>query len=162
MIDPSTLTIDTALECCSQYNPEEECGICYEALGIKPAESEDATVVQTKVCGGKHYFHRVCIIAWFRLAMPNLNICPLDRTVLFGSERVPQMPTNLPSFVDFPGHDVEEHEEFYANQPQQRVAEQRERALDEGLVEQEREDLDGNLVSCFDGDGDVIVDDTVD
>jgi hypothetical protein len=116
MVNPATLSIDTALEVCSQYKPDEECGVCLEPLDAKPSQSEDTAIVHTKVCGNKHHFHRTCIMAWFCSATPNLNICPLDRTVLFGSERVPQMPLNLPTFAAFPGHDVDVHEEFYANQ----------------------------------------------
>jgi hypothetical protein len=172
MIDPTTLSIDTALECCSQYKPDEECGICLEALVTKPAQSEDTAVVQTKMCGDKHRFHRACIMAWFRSATPNLNICPLDRTVLFGCSRVPQMPLNLPRFTEFPGHAVEEHEEFFANQREaaaleleilaERIHDAPQARENDYIPGQERMYLDDDLVAFFNEDETVNVDDTVD
>jgi hypothetical protein len=117
MADPTTLTIDTSLEVCLQYQPDELCGVCLQALDTKSSDGQQMVIVQTKVCSDKHHFHRVCLMAWFCSSTPHLNVCPMDRNVLFGTERVPQRPSNLPTFVSFPGHDVEGHEAFYANHP---------------------------------------------
>jgi hypothetical protein len=118
MVDARSLTINTALEVCQTYPQDWHCDIC--KCSLKPT-SEDATdptgteVVITKVCGDKHHFHRACIEAWFRSGTPHLNECPLDRKILYGTERVPQAPVNLPGYTEFPGHDVEGHEEFYSS-----------------------------------------------
>lgn len=122
MVYASTLTIDTALEVGHNYPQDGKCDICLQSLvPTGPVEDtfepDDAEIVITKVCGDKHHFHRICINAWFHSSTPHLNECPLDRKVLYGTERVPQEPVNLPHFVQFPGHDVDEHEEFYATHP---------------------------------------------
>jgi hypothetical protein len=41
----------------------------------------------------------------------------MDRNVFFGTESVPQWPSNLPTFASFLGHDIEGHEAFYTNHP---------------------------------------------
>ena len=122
----ASLTIHTALETCESFPRDEKCGICIELLSNAPAvtsqtvsenvsqDHADHEVVKTKVCGDAHFFHRICIMAWFHSATPNLNTCPIDRNVLFGTERIAQPLSNVPSYVEFPGHDVEDHEEFYA------------------------------------------------
>jgi hypothetical protein len=119
MVDASTLTIDTALDICQTYPQGGKCDICMSSLMPTSAEytteSNNTEVVITKVCGDKHNFHRACIETWFRSSMPHLNECPLDRKILYGTERVPQQPINLAGYTEFPGHDVEGHEEFYSS-----------------------------------------------
>jgi hypothetical protein len=92
MADPMTLTIDTCLEVCLQYQPDEVCGVCLQTLDTESSDGHEVVIVQTKICGSKHRFHHFCIMAWFCSSTPRLNICPMDRNVLFGSERVPQRP----------------------------------------------------------------------
>jgi hypothetical protein len=119
MVDASTLTIDTALRVCYTYPQDGKCDICMCSLmPASPVEettaSSDTEIVITKVCGDKHHFHRACINAWFRSGTPHLNECPLDRKILYGTERVPQQPVNSAGYAEFPGHDPEGHEEFYS------------------------------------------------
>ncbi|KAF1829029.1 hypothetical protein BDW02DRAFT_584026 [Decorospora gaudefroyi] len=71
--------------------------------------STDMQPVTTQVCGPTHFFHRICITSWWTSATPNLNTCPLDRTVCYGSERVCQTAVNVPDFAEFLGHDPELH-----------------------------------------------------
>ncbi|CAO2657156.1 Nn.00g032820.m01.CDS01 [Neocucurbitaria sp. VM-36] len=135
-INPQLLTLDTALETCRPSPVGEKCVICQEIVSNVPpnykaaaaheakpeAKSEqpaiganDATdieAVKTKVCGDMHFFHRICIMSWFKSTTPYLNTCPIDRKVLFGTHLVPQRATNLPTFAAFPGHTIEAH---YAN-----------------------------------------------
>jgi hypothetical protein len=82
------------------------------------------------------------------------------------------MPLNLPRSTEFPGHAVEEHEEFYANQREAAALELD--VLEERIhnVLQARENgyapgqgrmyLDDDLVAFFNEDETVNVDDTVD
>jgi len=65
--------------------------------------------VITKVCGDKHFFHRICIESWWKSGNPHLNTCPIDRTLCYGGVRVPQQPVNLPTYTTFPGHDPHAH-----------------------------------------------------
>jgi hypothetical protein len=121
MIDAPQLTLKTALEPCASFSPDEQCGVCLERLADSPPNTEgagsstDSNIVQFKVCGNKHAFHKVCILAWLMSAKPNLNTCPCDRNVVYGTEPVRQSVWNPSQYVEFPGHDVAEHEDFYAN-----------------------------------------------
>ncbi|KAH3972364.1 hypothetical protein HBI56_000300 [Parastagonospora nodorum] len=122
MVDASTLTIDTALETCHNFPQDKSCAICLFSLVPEPSRDDSANpgetdVVIAKVCGDKHHFHRTCIMAWFNSGHLPLNECPMDRNVLYGYQRVPQFPVNLPELTFFPGHNPEDHEAFYANFP---------------------------------------------
>ena len=123
MVDASTLTIDTALQTCHDFPQDGSCAICLFSLVPEPSgdggvNAEETDVVIAKVCGDKHHFHRTCIMAWFNSGQHPLNECPMDRNVLYGTQRVPQFPVNLPELTFFPGHDPEEHEDFYASLPE--------------------------------------------
>ena len=121
-VNPEMLTINTALETCRPCPTNEKCAICLEMLteappnykntGATPAEASsepkkptaadsttepdsDSDAVKTKVCGDAHFFHRICIMSWFTSADPNLNSCPMDRRLLFGSHLVRQRVADI-------------------------------------------------------------------
>lgn len=121
VVDPHTLTLSTALE--ARYSPSgEKCAICQESSEDAPPVCDPADehtsdtdcqanlkAVVTKVCGDKHFFHRICIESWWKSASPHLNTCPVNRTLCYGHVRVPQEPVNLPTYTTFPGHDPHAH-----------------------------------------------------
>jgi hypothetical protein len=126
MTNPQTLTRRTCLEICQLYLPNEKCGVCFEPLSPVGQDLQDSRelapstgrvsdneIVKTKVCGDAHFFHRICIMSWLTSTNQGFNECPLDRNILYGTERIPQPMFNLPSFVQFPDHDVAGHAEFY-------------------------------------------------
>jgi DNA replicative helicase MCM subunit Mcm2 (Cdc46/Mcm family) len=80
------------------------------------------------------------------------------------------MPLNLPRFTEFPGHDVEEHEEFFAKQreasleldvPAERIHDAPQARENGYTPGQESVYLDDDLVAFFNEDETVNVDDTV-
>lgn len=107
MLITGNLNMESCYKICEVPPPDGQCGICLAPF-IPSAPDEHNTVVKTKVCD--HYFHKDCIDAWFQSATPNLNVCPLDRLVLYGVARVPQTPVNVPGWAPFPGHNVYEHD----------------------------------------------------
>lgn len=97
----SDLTIETALEVCCDFPEDDLCVICQETLRMistndkritdtYSSDDEELTVVVSKVCGFAHYFHRRCILSWFKSQVPYLNTCPVDRKVLFGTQPIQQ------------------------------------------------------------------------
>jgi hypothetical protein len=112
MASPETLTLDTALEVAHSYPTNGQCGVCLEDL-VPRMCGNDKILVIVKPKGCKScFYHKVCLESWLKSATPNLNICPLDRSVIYGNERVPQQPVNLLTFTEFPGHEVDGHEVF--------------------------------------------------
>ena len=115
MASPETLTLYTALELAHSYPTDGQRGVCLEDLVHKTCDNDGILViVKLKVCKS-YFYHKVDLESRLKSATPNLNICPLDCSVIYGSERVPQEPVNLPTFTEFPGHEVEGHEVFYSN-----------------------------------------------
>jgi hypothetical protein len=119
MADPRDLTIATAMESCGDDYPHDEyCGICQERLsdpaGLEPGLPTDNEVVRPYACG-YHYFHCKCLMGWLNSTTPPLNLCPLDRRVLFGTAPV-QQPldvNSVPTFADFPGHATDRHDPYF-------------------------------------------------
>ena len=119
MANPRDLTITTALETCGDNYPHDEfCGICQMLLSdsaeLESGQSSDDEVVRPYACEN-HYFHRGCLMAWLNSNTPPLNLCPLDRRVLFGTAPVRQR-VNMDvvfTFAEFPGHDTDLHDPFF-------------------------------------------------
>jgi hypothetical protein len=118
---PHALSLSTALET-RQSPPDENCAICQELLDdappiYGPADERsfntdrqiETEAVITKICGDKHFFHRVCIESWWKSASPHLNTCPIDRTLCYGSASVRQAAVNPPEYTRFLGHDPHAH-----------------------------------------------------
>ncbi|KAI1522706.1 zf-rbx1 multi-domain protein [Pyrenophora tritici-repentis] len=88
-VNPESLTYFTAIEGCTPPQGEE-CSVCLEALeGPAPQYDNNSgadghKTVFIKVCGPKHFFHRRCIMRWWRSASPMLNTCPMDCVVAYG------------------------------------------------------------------------------
>jgi hypothetical protein len=113
---PHALSLSTALE--TRQSPSgENCAICQELLEDAPPvynptderpfntdRQIETEAVITKICGDKHFFHRVCIQSWWKSASPHLNTCPIDRTLCYGSAPVQQADVNPPEYTRFLGH----------------------------------------------------------
>jgi hypothetical protein len=112
MSDPRILTLATTLEARRPSSSSEKCTICLMLLTDTPAGLSKAEMesVITKVCGDKHFFHRICLESWFRSATPHLNTCPVDRALCFGSMCVNQPATDNVEYSDFLGHDPDTHD----------------------------------------------------
>jgi hypothetical protein len=124
-VNPRTLTLSNALEA-RQSPSDDKCAICQELLKdlppiYSPADrytsntdrKAEMDAVITKVCGDKHFFHRVCIESWWKSASPHLNTCPIDRTLCYGNVRVGQADDNIPEYATFLGHNSHAHDFVY-------------------------------------------------
>jgi hypothetical protein len=116
-VDPRTLIHAIALEARRSFSPSEICAVCQELLTDAPPDFQstafwtptdreyESESVIIKVCGDKHFFHRLCIKSWWLSANPPINTCPVDRAVAFGNTRVDQPTTDNVEYAEFLGHD---------------------------------------------------------
>jgi hypothetical protein len=124
-VNTRTLKLSDALEPC-QSPSDDKCAICQELLDELPPTYSSADrctsnthrkaemeAFITKVCGDKHFFHRVCIESWWKSATPHLNTCPIDRSLCYGNVRVGQVDVNIPEYATFPGHNPHTHDIVY-------------------------------------------------